>query len=1122
MFRRPAVAILAIVDLLPVPLSRPFVLQTGAVGDDAFVLPAGTVTFLLTDIEGSSRLWEDRADDMPVAIARHYAILDEAIAAHDGVRPVEQGEGDSIVAAFARAGDAVRAAVDAQRRLVAEVPWLKVRMALYTGEAQLRDEGNYIGRALNRCARLRSCGHGGQVLLSASTAALVADDAPGVELRDLGVVRLRDLLRPERVSQVVADGLPDAFPPLRSLDAAPHNLPSALTTFIGREHELGVVTGLVRTERLVTLTGSGGCGKTRLALHAAAEVVDAHTGGTWWVDLAPAVDGLGVLERASTAVGVTAPPGADPVVLLTRHLRELGPTLLVLDNAEHVVADVARLVDAIVSGCPEARVVVTSREPLGIPGEIVWRVPSLTAPARDEHVTLERLDAYEAARLFLDRARRVRPNLAVDDRAVASIVAICSRLDGIPLALELAAARARTVPLQRLAAGLDDAFRMLTGGARTAMPRQQTLLASIGWSVDLLDDRERAVLRRLAVFQGPFELEAAEAVAGGDELVDPYDVLDVLGRLVDKSLVQFDEATGRYRLLETIRQFSLDRLREAKEIVPTRNRHARWFAGWCESLGRGEHDFGIQTSHPALADVFAALEWSYASDAPSAYLIFRGLGKIWSFIGHFREFDAALRWLREQPDDGPDWADAVAALSVTAYPLRRPMDDMIERAAPVASPLGQRLLRFVPSVVRSLAGDNAPLEQLLADAVDAGDDQLSRAVAHAIANTYSLLGDFERAAAAIKVTEEILERRGLPFTTATALANFGIKVLILRETGRLFEASELARNSGGGNGTQVFIVAGVVGQLAYALGDRELHDFVLCLQRPGEAAARAALAAGSIGSVEFSMLVTHCSDALLDRRYGDALELLRRAYRAKTASPAVVSMRLVLLGNRLLHVRAYEELAPLVDELEVDIERVGDAPRSRTDLHQLRALQARFRGELDVAAHEAHAALELAQQHGYKLLAIDALHLLQLLAHERGQVPLSARLAGAVAAERARIGYVARVVPDPEALEALDAELADRHPALWAEGAALGFDEAIEYASRSRGERDRPTVGWESLTPTEARVAALVADGLSNDEVAKRLLMGVATVKTHLTRIYAKTGAANRAQLAARHPEPTA
>ena len=422
----------------------------------------------------------------------------------------------------------------------------------------------------------------------------------------------------------------------------------------------------------MTLTGSGGCGKTRLALHVAADMVDTHPGGTWWVDLAPLTTRTVCPNRSPRRSG-RPPGGADPTAIVVRHLREAGPSLLVVDNAEHLLDAVAALLAAVLVGCPDVRVLVTSREPLGVGGEVVWRVPSLRVPAVGEAVAPDRLDAYEAARLFFDRARRVRPNLVVDDDAAAHVVAVCARLDGIPLALELAAARVRTVPLDRLARGLADAFRLLTGGARTALPRQQTLLASIMWSVDLLDDTERVVLRRLAVFRGPFPLEAAEAVTADEQIVTAYAVLDVISRLVDKSLVMLDDETGRYRLLETIRQFSIDRLRDAGELAATFERHASWYAEWCESLGRGEHDFDIAPSHPLLTDVFAALDWAYDSSPTHAYRISRALAGVRTILGRYADFDRQYAWLagRDGSDDPAGWAAAVAGLSYFSAILGR-------------------------------------------------------------------------------------------------------------------------------------------------------------------------------------------------------------------------------------------------------------------------------------------------------------------------------------------------------------------------------------------------------------------------------------------------------------------
>ena len=544
-------------------------------------------------------------------------------------------------------------------------------MAVHTGETSPLEGGNYVGLSIIRCARLRACGHGGQILVSAATAALVVD--AGVGLVDLGSVRLRDLARAERVFQVVHPDIPEQFPALRSLDAVPHNLPAALTSLVGRDGDLATVAGLLAEHRLVTLVGSGGCGKTRLAQHAAADVVDQHPAGTWWVELAPLTEETQIAEAVAAALGLGTVIGVDVTVQVVRHLSDAGPTLVVLDNAEHLLDGVARLTDRLLSSCPAVRVVVTSREALGIASEVIWRVPSLTTPPRDERFSPDQLSTFAAVRLFLERARTARPNLVVDEESAPYIAAICTRLDGIPLALELAAARVRSMTLQRLASGLDDAFRLLTGGSRTALPRQQTLLASIAWSVDLLDDVDQAVLRRLAVFQGPFTLDGAEAVTTDDDLVAAVDVLDALARLVDKSLVEFDDTADRYRLLATVRQFGLDRLRDRGELAVTRTRHARWFASVCVDIGRGQRGLDPTAMVSDLLDILAAQEWAFEADPPSAFRMIAGLGWVRTQFGHFDQLRRQAEWLLARDrDEHPElWAHAVAAQSVAAVWLAR-------------------------------------------------------------------------------------------------------------------------------------------------------------------------------------------------------------------------------------------------------------------------------------------------------------------------------------------------------------------------------------------------------------------------------------------------------------------
>ncbi|MGH3839404.1 MAG: ATP-binding protein, partial [Pseudonocardiaceae bacterium] len=477
---------------------------------------------------------------MGAAVARHYELLDEAIARHGGVRPLEQGEGDSVVAAFTRASDALAAALDVQRAFHSE-GWpegasLRLRIALHTAEAQLRDEGNYFGRAVNRCARLRAIAHGGQVVLSRTTRDLALDRLPELaELADLGVHRLRDLGRAEHVFGLVHPDLPAEFAPLRSLDTIPNNLPGELTSFVGRRAELAQIGDPLQRARLLTLTGSGGCGKTRLALQAAADAMDRHPDGVWWVELARLADAALLPAAVIGALGLREVPGRALLDTLVEYLRARR-ALVVLDNCEHLLAACAQFADVLLRGCPSLTILATSRAPLGVPGEVTWRVPSMSLPAEPARQRIETLRLSDAVSLFIDRATLVRPDFAITAANAPAVAQICHDLDGIPLAIELAAARVRMLAPEQIARGLSDRFRLLTGGARTVMPRHQTLQASIDWSHELLRDGERALLRRLSVFAGGWTLDTAEQVCPGAG-IDRYDVLDLLTGLVDKSLV---------------------------------------------------------------------------------------------------------------------------------------------------------------------------------------------------------------------------------------------------------------------------------------------------------------------------------------------------------------------------------------------------------------------------------------------------------------------------------------------------------------------------------------------------------------------------------------------------------
>ncbi|HEY8322362.1 MAG TPA: adenylate/guanylate cyclase domain-containing protein [Candidatus Baltobacteraceae bacterium] len=550
--------------------------------------------FLFTDIEGSTQRWESKPDAMGRAVRRHDEIVRGAIEARGG--SVFKTVGDAFCAIFGDARAALEATVDAQRRLQSEdwseVGGLPVRMALHAGDAEERD-GDYFGGSVNRVARLMGAAHGRQIVVSGAVADALAGALPeNVSLLTLGVFRLKDLRERERVLQVVAPGLASAFKPLRSLDAVPNNLPEQTSGFVGREHDIVGVSELLRESTLATITGPGGVGKTRLALQCAAETIDRMQDGAWFVTFGALSDPQLIPSTILAALGVPG-QGVDATETLLANLvpREL---LLVLDNCEHLIEDAARTVEAIRARCPRVTVLDTSREPFRLNGELLYRL----AP----------LDPGDARRLFAQRARAVDSRFHPDAAAERAIDGICAHLDGIPLAIELAAARLQMLSLEDIASMLGERFRMLTGGSRTALPRQQTLRAMIDWSYELLSDAEKQFFRRLSVFRGGFTLAAAAAVCAG-ETADEWAALDLLTALVDKSLVVADAGDGqrRYRLLESIREFGLERQSEANEAAASAERHARYFA-------RLTREATAETLAWDLDNLRAAVRWSLFDD----------------------------------------------------------------------------------------------------------------------------------------------------------------------------------------------------------------------------------------------------------------------------------------------------------------------------------------------------------------------------------------------------------------------------------------------------------------------------------------------------------------------------
>ena len=615
-------------------------------------LPTGTVTFLFTDVEGSTRLLEHLGDRYADALTQYRHLLCSAVQERGGQEVDTQG--DASFFAFPRARDAVAAAVAAQQGILRH-PWtdgvsVRVRMGLHTGEA-LATETRYVGIDVHRAARISAAAHGGQILLSDTTHALVAKDLPqGVSLRDLGEHRLKDLAGPHRLFEVMAADLPADFPPLRSLDVLPNNLPVQLTSFIGREREKAEVKRLLSTTRFLTLTGSGGAGKTRLALQVAAEGLEGFPDGVWLVELAVLTDPSLVPKAVASALDVPEQPGRMLTETLADSLRGKS-VLVILDNCEHLVAACAHLTTALLRACPNLRMLATSREALGVTGETTWRVPSLSLPDPQRLPPLDRFTEYEAVRLFIDRAAASAPQFAVTSSNALAVAQVCHRLDGIPLAIELAAARVKVLAVEQIAARLDDRFRLLTSGSRTALPRHQTLRAAMDWSYDLLSDRERTVLHRLSVFAGGWTLEAVEAICSGNG-VEATDILDLLTQLVDKSLVVVGTLGGeaRYRLTETVRQYGWDRLLEGGEAVVVRLRHLDWFLGQAEQADprlRGpEQGVWLERLEMEHDNFRTALEYSLA-DAGRAEVGLRlagALGQFWLLHGYFAE---GRKWLQQ-------------------------------------------------------------------------------------------------------------------------------------------------------------------------------------------------------------------------------------------------------------------------------------------------------------------------------------------------------------------------------------------------------------------------------------------------------------------------------------------
>jgi predicted ATPase/DNA-binding CsgD family transcriptional regulator len=904
-------------------------------------------------------------------------------------------------------------------------------------------------------------------------------------------------------------------------------LPRQLTSFIGRRRECAAVVELLAANPLVTLTGAGGCGKTRMSLKIAENLAGDHPDGVWWIDLAKLSDDTLLLNTVASALSIKEVPGHSLLETLKTHLRDQR-ALVLLDNCEHVLGACAGVVHELLHACPSLSILATSREPLGITGEVSWVVPPLDLPEDEDPPVLESLLHSSAVRLFVDRAARVRPAFKLTQENARAVAKICHRLDGMPLAIELAAARARMMTPEQILAGLDDRFHLLTGGTRTGSTRHQTLRASVDWSYDLLTEEERGTLRRLAVFAGGFTLEAAEAVCSWDGVACDA-VLDIVARLVDRSLVQVGEETpaARYRLLETIRQYAYAKLVDAGEEHGARMRHLGFFVDLAERAQPEMETSGlvkwVSVFDDELDNLRAAFDWSVQSDAPEECLrLMASLWMFWMIRGHLtegrRRYELALGGARTDPRLRATalvgagqlmayFGDPVAneAFATEALEIARTLgDEGLEGRA--LDTLGYSAAFLDPQVATELFQEAAALLERK------GDDVFLADALNGIGIARYFVGDYAGARTALEKGVECARRADNEnmLTISLGILGFtlGLQGDLNRAQGCLNEALQHARRLNDPVWTA---------QALYGLGFVEAH-------RGGYARAEVQLdesvrigRAVSPMILAFALLVQGHA-RYMQGEFDGAVSALEEAH--SLSQNLVVhwlrSWSLAVLGNVLRLKGDLDGARARIDEA-ITVARSGGV---RIDI-VIDANARLARAEDEAARSESlhHEVLSAARDAESVLLVPAQLEALGGLAVQAEGFSEAARLFGAAevareaydlprsAVERdaykADIGRVRRALPEPEVREA------------WEQGRAMSLAEAAAYASRGRGERKRPSSGWASLTPTELEVVRHVATGLTNPQIAERLFVSRSTVKGHIAHIFSKLGMSTRAELAA-------
>ncbi len=995
-------------------------------------LPFGAVTLLFSDMEGSTRLLQALGERYAETLTAHHAILRACFEKHHG--RIVDTPGDSFFVAFPRALDAVNAAIEAQRALAAhawgEAITVRVRMGLHTGEPRAQGE-RYIGVDVHRAARIGAAGYGGQILLSETTYALIQNNLPhGVHLRELGEHRLKDFDAPARLYQVVCADLPSDFPPLKTRDARPNNLPVPLSSFVGRERELQELTRRMDATRLLTLIGVGGAGKTRVALQLAHKRLTEFPDGAWFIELARLRDAALLPQTIAAALGVRDESG-DLAQTLKNYL-ERRTLLLVFDNCEHLIDGAAQWAEILLQAAPKLKILTTSREGLNVAGEQIFHVPSLPLPEATDAVLSATLLQSDAARLFIERATAANDHFRVTEHNAPFIAQICRRLDGIPLALELAAARVKALSVEQIAARLDDVFRLLTGGSRAALPRQQTLAAAIDWSYNLLSQPERVLLQRLSVFAGGWTLEAAEQIcadeakARAESSLRHGEVLDLLTQLVNKSLVVADysaDGVTRYRFLETIRQFARYRMYEAEAVEATSDRHLEFFIAFAEraasELHRPDQIIWLERLDAEHDNLRAALTWALAENPTRAAQALRLTGALWMYWDVRGYFQEGLQWCERAlaASDAENSARAQTLFGAGGFVSR--LGDLERTIA-----LGQEALALAQKI-----GDTRNTAEALLGvgfmSLLLGDIARADAMLHEALALYNALGDKDDLA---RAQGPFAQRALMQGDYGRAAELYGKSLKLFREVGDLREIAGALNNLAG--------VVKVQGELARAraYAQEGLELYTALADKHGIATSQRELGR-----------VAHAQSDVLN------------AQQRLAASIALFDE----MGDRICRLESELEFAALLQRANQNAQAADLASRVVDDAQtfgwapgippakNILARAALAQGDVDRASEHLRKALADEQSASDAPTAIALLETAAMISIKRGDFARATKLASAAQAQREKIGAPLAPVERAEvetALATLRAQTGENFSALWEQGRALTRSEASEQA----------------------------------------------------------------------------